>query len=71
MCLWNDNYLFVGCKDETIKLIEIKKGLIIKSLTGHNDYVLTIKKIIHPEYGECLISQNCEESEIKLWINVI
>ena len=71
MCLWNDNYLFVGCGDKTIKIVEIKNGLIFKSLTSHNRYVLTIKKIIHPEYGECLISQNMEESEIKLWVNKI
>ena len=69
MSLWNENYLFVGCSDKTIKIIEIKSGLIVKSLTGHNNWVLTIKKIFHKEYGECLISQNWKESEIKLWIN--
>ena len=67
MCLWNDNYLFVGCEDKTIKIIEIKNNLIIKSLTGHNNLILTIKKIISPKHGECLISQNWRESEIKLW----
>ena len=41
----------------------MKNGLIVKSLIGHNNEVLTIKKIIHPKYGECLISQNWEESE--------
>jgi len=69
ICLWNEDYLFVGCSDKTIKIVEIKKKLIVKSLTGHNNYVTTIKKIIHPEYGECLISQNWVESEIKLWTN--
>jgi len=69
MCLWSDNYLFVGCQDNTIKIVEIKNGLIIKSLNNHNNGVITIKKIIHPKYGECLISQNYKESEIKLWIN--
>jgi len=68
---WNDNYLFVGCKDKAIKMVEIKNGLIVKSLTSHNNEVLTIKKIIHPEYGECLISQKLYESEIKLLINKI
>ena len=71
MCLWNDNYLFVGCRDKTIKILEIKKGIIVKSLKSHNNRVITIKKINHPEYGECLISQNWKESEIKLWINDI
>ena len=71
MCLWNDNYLFVGCRDKTIKLVEIKNGLTIKSLTSHNNDVLTIKKIILPDYGECLISQNFFKSELKLWVNKI
>ena len=57
--------------DKTIKIIEIKKWLIVKDLIGHNNGVLTIRKIIHPKYGECLISQNWNESEIKLWINEI
>ena len=67
ICLWNDNYLFVGCSDKTIKLIELYNGLVIKSLTGHNDVVLTIKKIDHPQYGEVLISQGAGDDQIKLW----
>ena len=67
ICLWNNDYLFIGCDDKTIKLIEIKNGLIIKSLTGHVNEVITVKKIIHPHFGECLISQNGGESKIKIW----
>ena len=44
MYLQNDNYLFVGCEDKTIKIVDIKKGIIFKNLTGHNNRVLTIKK---------------------------
>ena len=69
ICLWNDNYLFSGCSDKTIKLIELEKGLIIKSLESHTNKVITMKKIIHPKYGECLISQNWGKSIIKLWGN--
>ena len=29
--------------------------------------VLTIKKIFHPKYGDCLISQGNDLSQIKLW----
>jgi WD40 repeat protein len=65
MCLWNDNYLFAGCK-KNIKLIELKNGLIVKNVKCHNNYV-GLKKIIHPNYGECLITQNCLESNIKIW----
>ena len=67
ICLWNDNYLFVGCKDTTIKLVELNNGLKVKELNGHNNQVITIKKIIHNKYGECLISQNLYNSKIKLW----
>ena len=67
ICLWNDNYLFVGCEDNTIKLIELNYKLIITSFSGHNNWVLSLKKICHPLYGECLLSQNWGESEIKLW----
>ena len=68
LCLWQNEYLFVGCYDKTIKLIQLNNGKIIKSLSHHNKKVLTIKKIYHPEYGECLISQGLDQ-KIKLWIN--
>ena len=67
ICLWNENYLFVGGGDNSIKLIEIKNGLIIKSLTGHKENVLSIKKIKHKIYKECLVSQG-NDGNIKLWI---
>ena len=67
ICLWNKEFLFIGCSDNIIKLVEINSGEIIKNLFGHNSEVSTIKKIILPQYGECLISQSNEE--IKLWIN--
>ena len=68
ICLWNNNYLFVGCHDKNIKLIELNKEKII-DIVGHKKYVLTIKKIIHPNFGECLISQGPLDDQIKLWIN--
>jgi WD40 repeat protein len=69
LCLWNNEYLFVGCEDKTIKLIELKSGKNIRNLIGHNNRVITIKKIILPKYGECLISQGYNNDQIKLWIN--
>ena len=26
ICLWNDNYIFIGCDDKNIKLIELENG---------------------------------------------
>ena len=67
ICLWNSQYLFVGCKDKNIRLVDINNGIIKKCLTGHGTRVLSIKKINHPEYGECLISQGYNFNTIKLW----
>ena len=69
ICLWNSNYLFVGCTDNTIKLVEINNGIVIKSLDGYNNEVCTIKKTKHPTFGECILSQGWENEPIKLWIN--
>ena len=69
ICLLDNNNLFVGCYDKTIKLIDIKNNNIINTLKGHNMWVLTIKIINHKQYGKCLISQCfglCDN--IKLWI---
>ena len=66
ICLWDENYLFVGCDDSKIFLIDIKGKKIIKELEGHDDKVLSIKKIDHPQYGICLISQGVD-GLIKLW----
>ena len=69
--MWNNDYFFVGSSDKIIKLVEINTGEIIDNLYGHNNEVLSIQKIIHPKYGECLISQGIGNEYIKLWINKI
>ena len=66
ICLWSYEYIFVGCYDKKIKLININKGILVKNISGHNSRVLTIKKIIHPIFGKCLISQSWD-NRIKLW----
>ena len=68
ICLWNINYLFVGCQDNTIKLIELNNKLIVKSINGHNNWVLTLKKICDNKGKELLISQNWGISPIKIWL---
>ena len=68
VCLWNDNYAFVGCKDQTIKLIELKNGLLIKTIKGHNGRIISFKKFIDSKEGEYLLSQGLDQ-KIKLWIN--
>ena len=68
ICLWSDNFIFVGCEDKMVKLIDIKNGEVINNLVGSNDVVINIKKITHPKFGDCLISQGIKDSQIKLWI---
>ena len=66
-CLWNKDYLFVGCDDHSIELIVLDTGKNIKCLDGHNNIVLTLKKICISKFGECLISKGFKEDQIKIW----
>ena len=67
LCLWDNNYLLVGCGEEIIKLIDLKAGKKIKTLHDFNS-VISLKKINHPKYGKCLITQGNEIEQIMLWI---
>lgn len=67
ICLWNNDYLFAGCSDKKIKLVDLNKAKIIKELEGHKNNVVTVRKINHPQYGECLISQGANNDPILLW----
>ena len=65
ICFWNYNYLFVGCSDKAIYLIDFKEKKIIQKLIGHQSTPFIISKIKHPQYGECLLS-GCH-TKIILW----
>ena len=65
ICLWDEEYLFVCCKDRTLKLVDIKKGKLIKSIVGHGNGVVSVKKIVNEKLGECLISHGIDG--IKIW----
>ena len=67
ICMWNNEYIFVGCNDNTIKLIELSNEKIIKELKGHDGVVFSIKTVVFPEYGKCLISQGSDDL-LKLWV---
>ena len=69
-CLWNNNNLFVGTKEGSLTLINLKDNTIRKILSKkHSDRICSIKKFIHPFYGECLLTQGIKNGEINLWIN--
>ena len=69
ICIWNNKYLFVGCEDKIIRLVDLNEEKVVKDLKGHSTYIVTIKKILHPKYGDCLISVGNFYEQLKLWIN--
>jgi len=68
--------LFVGTSEE-MKLINIKIGKIISNIkfkkSKYKDFeinyesLISIKKIKHPKFGECLISKTFFSSTIQIW----
>ena len=68
ICLWNNNYLMVGCEDKNIKIIDLEKEKVIAELTGHNNKVTMIRKLFHPKYREFLVSQGHLNDGFKLWV---
>lgn len=66
LCLWNNDFLFVGGRNKTINLINLKKGEIVKKNVGHNHWICSIKKVDILNFGECLITQGLD-NKIKLW----
>jgi len=67
ICLWNEDYLFVGCGDKTIKLVDLKKDKIINNISGNKNKIVALKILFHPIYGKCLVSQGYEKEQIKLY----
>ena len=80
LCLWNSNYILIGCYNDNnfiedkeksvIKLLELKSGNIKGKYYDFKGKLFTIKKIYIPNYGECLLTLD-EIGKIKLWKNKI
>ena len=68
LCLWNKDYILVGCYNKIIKLIDLNKDILnTKDLISHSHSVITVKKFFHPKYGNCILSQGLGKEQIKLW----
>ena len=67
ICLWNDEYLFAAGNDYQVKLFDLNNGKFIKSFKAHTSTVCSLEKIVHPKYGECLVSQGLD-GKLKLWV---
>ena len=66
---WNEKFLIVAdSANYSFCIIDIKIGKKISNIGGiHQGGVICLKKIIHPIFGESLLS-NDDEGDIKLWI---
>ena len=65
ICLWENNYIFIGLF-EKLKIVDFQMGKIIKVVEFPNYTLNMIKKITHPKFGDCLVSQGLKNEQIKL-----
>ena len=68
--LWNKEILVVGCGN-ALQIIDIENEEVVNTLIGHTNNIITIKTVIHPVYGECIVSQELYTGQTKLWANQI
>ena len=66
ICLWNKDYLFIGNYNTEIIILDLSNEKLINNLNYHRNSVITIKKLIHPKYGKCLLSQSLSNGQIFL-----
>ena len=57
ICLWNDDYLFVCCSDNSIKIFDLKNKKILKQLLN-DDLFISIQKIKYFDNEEYIISKS-------------
>ena len=67
MIQWNSKYFIVAAREnKIIKLIDIEKKVISEIKSGHTEELISIKKILHPIFGESLLTSS-RDKKIKLW----
>ena len=66
ICLWNETYVLAAGTDKTVKIINFMKEELEGTIEGHNNILCTIEKIIHPLYGESIIT-GAIDGKIKLY----
>jgi hypothetical protein len=54
-------------KKKSFKIINVENNSIIDIKSNHTDELISIKKAVHPIYGESLLSAG-RDRKIKLWI---
>ena len=63
-------YGIFGCGN-ALQIIDIENEEVVNTLIGHTNNIITIKTVIHPVYGECIVSQELYTGQTKLWANQI
>lgn len=69
LCLFNDNFAFIGCDENIIRLVDIQNVKVIKEIVGPTDRICNMKMIVHPLYGECMITQGWKYGGINFWVS--
>ncbi len=66
ICLWDEKYLLTTGRDRQIKVVDIKRSKIIKSLGEHNKESLAVQKVSTAKHGDCIITHG-KDGVLKLW----
>ena len=67
ICFWNDRFIIAASSDKGFKIFDLENNKNIITIHGHESVLCTVQKIMHPLYGESLISSGID-GNIKLWI---
>ena len=65
---WNDQYILaIDSYEKLLKIIDINQGKAITCYSNiHSIGITSIKKIVHPVYGESILTSG-KDNKIKLW----
>ena len=67
ICLLSSDYVFIGCGDSTIKLIDLTNGVVVNELKNHTNCVISVKIVTFHQNEKYLISLGSDADQIKLW----
>ena len=64
---WNAKYFIIAEREnKMIKIIDTEKNVISEIKSEHKSELISVKKILHPIYGESLLTSS-RDKKIKLW----
>eukprot|EP00340_Litonotus_pictus_P006848 CAMPEP_0170514380 /NCGR_PEP_ID=MMETSP0209-20121228/942_1 /TAXON_ID=665100 ORGANISM="Litonotus pictus, Strain P1" /NCGR_SAMPLE_ID=MMETSP0209 /ASSEMBLY_ACC=CAM_ASM_000301 /LENGTH=585 /DNA_ID=CAMNT_0010798443 /DNA_START=16 /DNA_END=1773 /DNA_ORIENTATION=+ len=64
--LWNEKLIVAASSDKSFKFFDMDSGKIEHSQVAHENVLCSVQKIVHPKYGESLIT--CAiDGKLKLW----